>query len=211
LPASPHCRAGAELIEKDIPMADAQRYTRLIPYACVGAAAGYLYYVAAHFEFNARAGTLGPDFWPKAILALIVVTCLCKIAAGLVTRSGAGEVAGVLDSMIEESAGEPITAGHPVAPVARSHPYTLMAGMGLTACYVIFIQRLGFFVATVAYLVLFIVLGGYRRWGIIAAVSVGGALLLLFFFMKVVYVSLPIGQGPFAAVTLALMQVMGIR
>jgi len=192
-------------------MADAPRYTRVIPYAGVGAGAAYLYYVAAHFEFNARAGTLGPDFWPKAILALIVATCVFKIAAVLMARGGASEVAGVLDDMIEESAGKHIAAGPPIAPVATSHPYTLIAGMSLTACYVIFIQRLGFFVATVVYLVLFIVLGGYRRWGIIAAVSVAGALLLLFFFMKVVYVSLPIGQGPFAAVTLALMQVMGIR
>ena len=83
--------------------------------------------------------------------------------------------------------------------------------MALTAGYVIFIQRLGFFIATVLYLALFIVLGGYRRWAVVAAVSVGGTLLLLFFFMKVVYVSLPIGQVPFSAVTLFLMQVMGIR
>ena len=83
--------------------------------------------------------------------------------------------------------------------------------MALTAGYVIFIQKLGFFIATALYLALFIVLGGYRRWGVVAAVSVAGTLLLLFFFMKVVYVSLPIGQEPFSAVTLFLMQVMGIR
>jgi putative tricarboxylic transport membrane protein len=76
---------------------------------------------------------------------------------------------------------------------------------------VVFIQRLGFFVATVLYLALFVVLGGYRRWSVVAAVSVVGTLLLLFFFMKVVYVSLPIGQEPYSAVTLFLMRVMGIR
>ena len=77
--------------------------------------------------------------------------------------------------------------------------------------YVGVIQTTGFFVATVTYLASFIAIGGYRRWGILAAVSVGGTLLLLFFFMKIVYVSLPIGTGPFAQVTLLLMQLMGIR
>jgi putative tricarboxylic transport membrane protein len=34
---------------------------------------------------------------------------------------------------------------------------------------------------------------------------------MMFFFMRVVYVSLPIGQEPFSAVTIFLMQLMGIR
>jgi hypothetical protein len=33
----------------------------------------------------------------------------------------------------------------------------------------------------------------------------------MFFFMKLVYVSLPLGQEPFAQVTFFLMRVMGIR
>lgn len=179
------------------------RFSRIIPYAVVGTAAGYLYYVAANFEFHARAGTLGPDAWPKAILALIIVTCLYKIAAGLISRTEQ-DVSGVL----EEFTGEGDQGA--AAPV-ESHPFLLVAGMALTALYVMFIQKLGFFVATVPYIALFVVLGGYRKWGIIVATSVLGTLLLLFFFMKVVYVSLPIGQEPFSAVTLFLMQVMGIR
>jgi putative tricarboxylic transport membrane protein len=38
-----------------------------------------------------------------------------------------------------------------------------------------------------------------------------GALAFMFVFMKVVYLSLPIGRPPFAEVSLALMQLMGIR
>ena len=192
-------------------MVDRSRYTRLLPYIVVGAAAGYLYYVAAHFEFHARAHTLGPDFWPQAILALIIATCICKIVAGLATRGDAPEAGGVLEEIVADSAQKHALEMPAAAPVAERHPFLLMAGMALTAGYVIFIQRLGFFVATVLYLALFIVLGGYRRWSVVAAVSVVGTLLLLFFFMKVVYVSLPIGQEPFSAVTLFLMQIMGIR
>jgi putative tricarboxylic transport membrane protein len=174
----------------------------------VGAAAGYLYHVAAHFEFHARANTLGPDFWPKAILVLVIVTCLYKIVAGLSARNGARDVGGVLEEIVEESTEKGVPEQ---PPSTERHPFLLIAGMALTACYVIFIHKLGFFVATVLYLALFIVLGGYRRWGVVAAVSVVGTLLLLFFFMKVVYVSLPIGQEPYSAVTLFLMRMMGIR
>ena len=187
------------------------RFIRALPYVVAGVAAGYLYYVASNFQFHERPGTLGPDFWPEAILVLMIVTCLYKIVSGLVTRNDATEIGGVLEEIVEESV-EKHAAGSPLGkPVVESHPYLLIAGMALTAGYVIFIQRLGFFIATVLYLALFIVLGGYRRWAVVAAVSVGGTLLLLFFFMKVVYVSLPIGQVPFSAVTLFLMQVMGIR
>ena len=187
------------------------RFIRALPYVVAGVAAGYLYYVASNFQFHERPGTLGPDFWPEAILALMIVTCLYKIVSVLVARNDAAEIGGVLEEIIEESVGEHSAGSPPGTPLVESHPYLLIAGMALTAGYVIFIQRLGFFIATVLYLALFIVLGGYRRWGVVAAVSVGGTLLLLFFFMKVVYVSLPIGQVPFSAVTLFLMQVMGIR
>lgn len=184
-------------------MAD-NRIARIVPYAVVGAAAGYLYYVATNFEFQARAGTLGPDVWPKAILALIIITCLYKIAAGLIARAQHTDIGGVLEDFVGEG-------DQGAAAPLESHPFLLLAGMALTVLYVMFIQKLGFFVATVPYIALFVILGGYRRWGVIAMMSVIGTIVLLFFFMKVVYVSLPIGEAPFSAVTLFLMQIMGIR
>jgi putative tricarboxylic transport membrane protein len=180
------------------------RIAQIIPYAVVGAAAGYLYYVAANFEFHARAGTLVPDVWPKAILALIIITCLYKIAAGLIARAQHIDIGGVLEDFVGEG-------DQGAAAPLESHPFLLLAGMALTVLYVMFIQKLGFFVATVPYIALFVILGGYRRWGVIAMMSVIGTIVLLFFFMKVVYVSLPIGEAPFSAVTLFLMQIMGIR
>ena len=65
--------------------------------------------------------------------------------------------------------------------------------------------------ATAPYVAAFLVLGGYRRWGVIGATSVVGTLCMLFLFMKVVYVSLPLGEGVFQQVSLALMQIFGIR
>lgn len=178
------------------------------PYCIVGAAAGYLYYVAAHIRYSARAGTLGPDFWPKLVLILLVAICAYEVVKILVLRKS-GAVGGVLEELVEESVDE--HGMESLAPAAQAHPWMLWGGIALTAAYVALVQKLGFFTATVPYLAMFVALGGYRRWGVIAMTSVVGTLLMLFFFMKVVYVSLPIGEPPFQAITLLLMQLLGIR
>ncbi|MFN7085260.1 MAG: tripartite tricarboxylate transporter TctB family protein [Burkholderiales bacterium] len=190
-------------------MTAGSRWAGILPYLTVGAAAGLLYYAATQFEFHRRAGTLGPDFWPKAVLILLLVTCVYEIGKRLLSTAPDNEIGGVLEEIVEESAEQHAEMG--AAATSESHPWTLLAGMALTAVYVSAVQKLGFFLATVFYLALFIVLGGYRKWSVIAAVSLLGTLLLLFFFMKVVYVSLPIGEEPFSVITLFLMQIMGIR
>jgi putative tricarboxylic transport membrane protein len=185
------------------------RLTRILPYALIGAAAGYLYYVAANFQYHARAETLGPDFWPKAILVLTLAVCVWEIAKVVLPGTQAHDMGGVLEDIVEKGA-EQHPGAETAAPI-ESHPGLLLAGMGATLLYVAASQQLGFFLATILYLVAFIRLGGYRRWPVIAAVSIVGTLVLLFIFMKLVYVSLPIGVAPFSEVTLLLMQIMGIR
>jgi len=181
---------------------------RLIPYALVGLFAGYLYHTATQFEFHRRGSTLGPDFWPKLLLGLVIAICLYEIARIVLFRGRRGEASGVLQEMVEES--EAKHGGGYVHVEARS-PWVLVAGIALTAFYVWVILRLGFFLATLPYVFAFIALGGYRRWVVNGAVSLVGTLAMMFFFMKVVYVSLPIGEEPFAQLTFWLMRVMGIR
>ncbi len=190
-------------------MADAARFKRIAPYLVVCAGAGYLYYVAAHFEYHRRAGVLGPDAWPKLVLGLLIFICLYEIVRRLLPTRRAEGADGVLEDLMRSSAEAYDASGMPVTE--ERHPWLLAGGMALTAIYVAAIQTLGFFLATACYVAAFIALGGYRRWKTVAAVSVIGTLLLVFFFMKVVYVSLPIGREPFAQVTLLLMQLMGIR
>ena len=181
------------------------RARRAAPYMLVGAAGCYLYYVAAHIEYSARAGTLGPDVWPKLVLGLIVAVCAWEVARIFVLRTDR-QIEGVLGRLVEEA-----PADASCEAVATPRPWLLAGGIALTAAYVALVQPLGFFCATVPYIAAFIALGGYRRWGVTAIVSLAGTLAMLFFFMKVVYVSLPLGQGPFREVTLWLMQLFGIR
>jgi putative tricarboxylic transport membrane protein len=173
----------------------------------VGALAGYLYYVATQFQYQARPGTLGPDFWPKLILGLVIAACVYEIVKILVAGR-ATQVEGVLGGMIEEVAPE---AGGAVGAPPATRPSLLLGGIALTVAYVALLPYLGFFAATVVYLASFIALGGYRKWLVLTAVSVLGTLFILFFFMRVVYISLPLGQGVFQQLTLWLMQTLGIR
>ena len=180
------------------------RLARALPYALVGAGCAYLYDVATHIQYEHRAGTLGPDFWPKLVLGMAIAVCLWEVVRiALSSGRGSGEVFARLAEQAEREA-----AASPEPPERLP---LLAAGVALTAIYVWLLEPLGFFCATVPYLAAFVVLGGYRRWGVVAAVSGVGTLVMMFFFMKVVYVSLPLGSGPFQEVTLFLMRVMGIR
>ena len=69
---------------------------RIVPYVVVFAAAAYLYAVAAHIEFAAPEGRIGPDFWPKAILGLAMMACAYEIVKNLFFSKGKHELAGVL-------------------------------------------------------------------------------------------------------------------
>ena len=185
------------------------RLARILPYALVGSGAAYLYYVASYFEFHQRAGTLGPDFWPKAILVLTIAICVYEVLRIALSNRAGAEVGGVLEEIVEHSADARADFGIDVA--LDKHPFLLLSGMAATLAYVALVQVLGFFLSTAVYLAVFLVLGGYRRWGVLATTSLVGALALMFIFMKLVYVSLPIGTAPFSEVTLFLMKIMAIR
>lgn len=177
------------------------RYARALPYVVVGVAAAFLYYTAAHFEFHHRPGTLGPDAWPKAVSLLMLLVSVGKTIEILFSRT---RVQGPYEALATAEDSER-------ALPPQRHPLLLLLGMAATLAYVALITTVGFFLCTAVYLAAFLWIGGYRRRWIMAATSVLGALLLMFIFMKLVYISLPIGTPPFSAVTLALMQLMGIR
>ena len=181
---------------------------RVLPYALVGSLAAWLFHAATQIDFHRRPGTLGPDVWPKLILGLLLAICTYEVVRVLFSPQWRGGATGMLQEMVERTEKAHPDAAEPVVPKS---PLMLLGGIALTAVYVWLIQRLGFVLATAPYVFAFIALGGYRRWMVNAAVSVVGTLVMMFFFMKVVYVSLPIGAEPFAQVTFALMRLMGIR
>lgn len=184
-------------------------FKKIVPYGIVLAAAAGLYVAAGQFDFTARPGRLGPDVWPRAILLLTMLTCAFEIVKLVVRRKSAEEVEGLLELIQEESAEAHVYDAPEEAPAAYLH--LLLAGIGLTVAYVYLIDKLGFFLDTLAFMLLFMLIGRYRKLKVAIAVALIGSLTFMFVFMKIVYVSLPIGVAPFSAVSLALMQLMGIK
>jgi putative tricarboxylic transport membrane protein len=183
------------------------RLRRIIPYVIVFGLSLYLYVVAGRIEFAAPAGRIGPDFWPKAILMLAMAASGYEIVKTLFFASS-HELAGVLETIIEDVPPETsAVAGHE----RKRFPHLLAAGVALTIAYLVLIEVVGFFLCTLLYVAGFIWIGRYRRIGVILATSFIGSLVFVFVFMKIVYVSLPLGREPFSQVSFLLMRLLGIR
>ena len=180
------------------------RLLRAAPYIVLQLAAMYFYQVAGRIEFPAAPGRIGPDFWPKSILVLLGLVCVYEIIKNLLIGETV-TAAGLLEKFMKDS-GE--VEGE---ETQRSYPLLLASVIVLTVIYVVTVSSLGFFLATIAYLALFMIIGRYRNWTVIAVSSLLGSLTLVFIFMKVVYVSLPLGVEPFSAVSLWLLRVMGVH
>ncbi|HYX65474.1 MAG TPA: tripartite tricarboxylate transporter TctB family protein, partial [Burkholderiales bacterium] len=166
------------------------------PYAALLVAAAYLFRDASHFAYSPRPGELGPDFWPKAVLILLMLACGWELLARIASRSAAPRT-------------PPATSGEAPAEAPR-YPRLLAGGAAATLAYVLVLPLAGFFVSTALYLALFMRIGRYRRYGVIAATSLIGSLAFVFVFMRIVYVSLPLGVGPFQKLSLLILAVLGI-
>ena len=177
--------------------------------------------MAARIEFTAPGGRIGPNFWPKAILILAMVTCAYEIVKRLFLAKGDdGDLEGVLGTVLKstpaaqeykEEAAAAGEEGEGASGETPLYPRLLWAGIALTLAYLFAVEKLGFFLTTALYLGIFMWIGRYRRIGVIVATSLIGALAFVFVFMKIVYVSLPLGVEPFAQVSYLLMKLLAIR
>lgn len=160
-----------------------------LAYVVLIALAGFFWVAAGNIDFAARPGTLGPDVWPKAALALIVAVSLYELARSFLSR-GKGEAGGLAAGLDVEEEEE-----------APRRPGLLVTGMILTVAYGALIPILGFVVSTFAFLVLFAYVGQYRNHLAIWLSALIGASVFALLFLRVVYVSLPRGIPPFDKVT----------
>lgn len=173
-----------------------EKIKRIIPYAVVLLTSVYFYILAGRFGFDAKAGNLGPDFWPKLLLGLTMVVCLYEIAKTALFYRGNG---------LKDGAGEE------KAEAPKQYTGLLLLGGLMTVAYVYFVSILGFILCTFLYLTFFMIVGRYRKVWVVAANSVIGTILFVVVFMKVVYVSLPLGQGPFQQFSLLVLKMLGIK
>lgn len=168
---------------------DRSRISAWLPYAVMLAAAAFFWLAADRIGYAARPGAIGPDFWPKAALLLIGVTCIYEIGKVLLgSAADARGLAGELDAEEEEDEGP-------------RHTGLFVAGSALTIAYGLFIPWIGFPLATFVYLVVFMYVGRYRAHAVIWVSAALGTAVFCILFLKIVYVSLPRGAPPFDRIT----------
>jgi ABC-type amino acid transport system permease subunit len=177
-----------------------EKAKRIVPYVVISLVAAYFYVLAGQFRFSAKPGHLGPDFWPKVLLALTMAACLYEIVRILFfVRTPPKEVA-------SESKKPDQPKG-----IREAYPELLVIGVLMTLAYAYFVTTLGFVLSTFLYFVLFMVVGRYRKVWAILANSLVGTLVLVVVFMKIVYVSLPHGKEPFSDVTFFVLRILGVK
>ncbi len=152
------------------------------------AAALALYPSTWGLDAVARESQLGPGFWPRLALGGLALAC-------------AGKTLEEWQRLRRAAPG----ASDARPPLARAK---LAAGITCVVGYVVLVPVLGFALVSALFIAAFLVLGGMRSVPAIAANVVVGVVALLYLFVKVVYLPLPKGDGPFEAVTLALYSVL---
>jgi len=177
-----------------------ERIKRALPYVAIFFACMYFYSLAGKFQFVAKTGNIGPDFWPKMLLGLTMAVCLFEIVKTALSLKSKTKDRAAAKEQVEEE-----------AETKRSYPGLLLIGTLMSVLYVYLVTTLGFPLCTFLYFGLFMFVGRYRKIWLIVANSVIGTLVLVFVFMKIVYVSLPLGQAPFSAVTFFVLGIMGIK
>jgi putative tricarboxylic transport membrane protein len=161
----------------------AARLRPAFPYVVGLVVAAALYYAADHIAYTPRGSELGPDLWPKAAIGLMAIVCLVEIARAL---AGAGATRAVTELLAQEDEAS-----------APPHAALLVGGIVLIGGYAVLMPILGFLLATLVFMALFMALGRYRNYVAIAAVSVLATGLIAFLFLRFAYVSLPRGVPPF--------------
>ena len=174
-----------------------EKLKKIAPYVIILLVSLYFYYLAGRFQFSAKQGHLGPDFWPKMLLALTMVACLYEII----------KTAFFLKAAVpKEAQGE---HSPKATETKKTYPWLLVIGTVMTVAYAYFVTILGFVICTFLYFALFMIVGRYRKPWAILSNSVIGTLLLVVIFMRIVYVSLPPGQEPFSSVTFFVLSLIG--
>lgn len=182
------------------------RLVRTIPFVAIIAAATYFFVLADRLEFDSAPGRLGPDAWPKAVLALMIaVAVLGVLKAAFAKRPDQGAETEIESLGFEFQAAEKI-----VEAPSPTWLHLPILGSLLFVGYVLVLDAVGFVVATAALFASFLYLGRYRNHLVIGITSVTGTLVFFYIFRTVAYISLPLGKGPFLAFSVFLMKVLGM-
>jgi putative tricarboxylic transport membrane protein len=181
-----------------------QALAKSVPFVLLLGAAVYLFMRTLEFDYPRAPGRLGPDIWPQAILVLLMLACGVGVLRALLAGRGDGKTGG--------NAGPGAAAAGEMAEPDVPPRYRLVAaGLLLFLAYPVALEYLGFLAATFLLMLLFMLVGQWRNVPGVITVSVVGTLVLFYVFRGIVYVSLPLGHGPFHDWTVWVAAMLGMR
>jgi putative tricarboxylic transport membrane protein len=184
-----------------------QTIGRSAPFAALFCVAAYLFTLTRQLDFPRAPDRLGPDVWPQIILMLLMIACAIGIGRSLLAKDAPAPGS-------QQGGEAPSVQAVRTAPDAPEAPsrYGLVAlGLLLFLVYPVALESLGFLVATFLLMALLMLVGQWRNPLGVVAVSAVGTLGLFYVFRGLVYVSLPLGSGPFQAATLWVAALLGMR
>lgn len=168
-----------------------------LPYVVVLVAAGLLWRVANNFQHTPMPGQIGPDFWPKMMLGLMSVCCVYEILRRMFSKTI--EIAPSADDFEAEAA---------ALENIEDHPWLVIFAMAASVIYLLSLDYIGFFVATLIYVAVLEWLGGVRHVLTLVTTTIGMTIFFTFMFSTVIYVALPLGQGVFQSISLTVLKLL---
>ena len=189
------------------------RLVRALPFLIVLGVGFWLWREAGGFAL-ARPGHVGPEIWPRAILVLLIVSAIAGAIQALVRGADEGSTSALIKSATkavgregEIEADLQIEAGDP----RTRRPFWAGVGIALLLGFVAVVPYLGFTLATFLLMFGVILCAGYQRPLVAGVTAALGTLAFFAIFQRLVYVSLPLGVGPFRELSTALMAAFGVK
>ena len=189
------------------------RLVRALPFFVVLGVGFWLWHESRAFAL-ARPGYVGPEVWPRAVLVLLIASAGVGAIQALVRGIDESSASALIKSATrvvgregEIEAELKIETGDP----SRYRPLWAGAGIALLLGFVAVIPYLGFTLSTFFLMFGVILCAGYQRPLIAGVTAALGTLAFFVVFQRLVYVSLPLGVGPFQELSIALMAALGVK
>lgn len=162
----------------------------------VAAVAGFFLLQCRCIPENQPAGELSVRVWPTMALLGLLALSLYNAAAAVISASREREI------QDDQGMREGIWTDVDLKKLATA--------VVLVLVYPLMMETMGFALATVVFMAVFLWWGGYRDPVKASLVVVGGTLAMLYVFVKLVYVPLPRGIGFFETFTVGLYSLLQI-